>query len=187
MFKQKKENLCIAADALISAVLMIVGYIFTFTGGADSLSVIFGIGSIAVPIILILYAFLRKKLLLSTSLGLKTMIIAYGAITSIKGALEYNAVGFAEIVIAAVALIFLLMTLLSLNGFSLRNGSILSMILFAIGTVVICINVYESISMAAEMKTFFGTNYYVSMLLQSLADVFLWGAIFLIGFFNRKK
>ncbi len=29
----------------------------------------------------------------------------------------------------------------------------------AIGTVVICINVYESISMAADMKTFFGTNY----------------------------
>ena len=166
---------------------MIVGYIFTFTGGADSLSVILGIGSIAGPIILILYAFLWKKLLLTTSLGLKTMIIAYGAITSIKGALEYNAVGFAEIVIAAVALIFLLMTLLSLNGFFLRNGSILSMILFAIGTVVICINVYESISLAAEMKTFFGTNYYVSMLLQSLADIFLWVSILLIGFFNRKK
>ena len=86
MFKQKKENLCIAADAFISAVLMIVGYIFTFNGGADSLSIILGIGSIAVPIFLILYAFLQKKLLLTTSLGIKTIIIAYGAITSIKGA-----------------------------------------------------------------------------------------------------
>jgi hypothetical protein len=187
MFKQKKENLCIAADAFISAVLMIMGYIFTFNGGADSLSVILGIGSIAVPIFLILYAFLQKKLLLTTSLGIKTIIIAYGAITSIKGALEYNAVGFAEIVILALAVIFLLMTLLSLKGFSFRNGSILSMILFAIGTVVICINVYESISMAAEMKTFFGTNYYVSVVLQTLEDIFLWVAVFLVGFFNRKK
>ena len=187
MFKQKKENLCIAADAFISAVLMIVGYIFTFNGGADSLSIILGIGSIAVPIFLILYAFLQKKLLLTTSLGIKTIIIAYGAIASIKGALEYNAVGFAEIVILALAVIFLLMTLLSLKDLSFKKCGSLPMIFFVIGTIVICINVYESISMAAEMKTFFGTNYYVSVLLQSLADIFLWVAISLIGFFNRKK
>jgi hypothetical protein len=134
-----------------------------------------------------LYAFLRKKLLLTTSLGLKTIIIAYGAIASIKGALEYNALGLSEIVIAAVALIFLFMTLLSLKDLSFMRCGSLPMILFVIGTIVICINVYESISMAAEMKTFFGINYYVSMLLQSLADIFLWVAIFLIGFFNRKK
>ncbi len=60
-------------------------------------------------------------------------------------------------------------------------------ILLAIGTIVIGLNTYESISLAAGMKEFFGEQYYVSMVLQSVADIFLWVAIVLLGIRKMKK
>ncbi len=185
MNKQKNINLCVVADAALSAVLMLVGYIFSWMGGADFWGIVTGIGSVAVPVVLIVYGLISKKLLLSAALLIKTIIVSAGVITSLKVALECSEVGIAETVLIVLAVLLLCATCISLKDFSYSCFGIKMIILLAVGTIVIGLNTYESISLAADMKEFFGNQYYVAMVLQNLADIFLWVAIVLIGL-NKK-
>ncbi len=187
MNKQKNINLCVVADAALSAVLMLVGYMFLWMSGSDFWGIITGIGSVAVPVALIVYGLISKGPVLSAALLIKTIIVSAGAITSLKVALEYSEVGIAEIVLIVFAAVLLCATCISLRDFSYSCFGIKMIILLAVGTVVMGFNTYESISFASDMKEFFGNQYYVAMVLQSVADIFFWVAIVLTGIFNRKK
>ncbi len=118
MNKQKNVNLCVVADAALSAVLMLVGYIFSWMSGSDFWGIVTGIGSVAVPLALIVYGILSKKILLSIALLIKTIIVSVGAITALRVALEYSEVGIAEIVLIVLAVILLCATCISLKDFS---------------------------------------------------------------------
>jgi len=187
MSEQKKSNICIAADALISAVLMAFGYIFPGHIGTDFLGIAIGIASVAVPVLIVLYAVLQKKLLLTISLGIKAIIVGAGSAVILKEVLEYHMLSLAGIVMAVLAAVLILAAVLSVKGLSYERLGTKLIILLAVGTVAMGINTYYSISSAIVLKELAGTMYYVSMVLQNLADVFLWVAIILIGVLRKNE
>ncbi len=186
MSEQKKSNICIAIDALISAALMAFGYIFFGTIGTDFSGIAIGIVSVAVPVLIVLYAVLQKKLLLTVSLGIKAIIVGTGSAVILKEVLEYHMLSLAGIVMAVLAVVLLLAAILSVKGLSYDRLGTKLVILLAVGTIAMGINTYCSISSAIVLKELAGTMYYVSMVLQNLADVFLWVAIILIGVLRKK-
>ena len=187
MSEQKKSNICIAADALISAVLMALGYIFFGTIGTDLSGIAIGIVSVAVPVLIVLYAVCQKKLLLTVSLGIKAIIVGVGSAVILKEVLEYHMLSLEGIVMAVLAAALILAAVLSIKGLSYERLGTKLIILLAVGTVAMGINTYYSISSAIVLKELAGTMYYVSMVLQNLADVFLWVAIILIGVLRKNE
>ena len=186
MSEQKKSNICIATDALISALLMALGFILSRAIGTDFSGIATGIVSVAVPVLIVLYAVFQKKLLLTVSLGIKVIIVGAGSVVILKEVLEYHMLSLAGIVRAVLVAVLILATVLSVKGLSYERLGTKLIVLLAVGTVAMGINTYYSISSAIVLKEWAGTTYYVLMVLQNLADVFLWVAIILIGVLRRK-
>ncbi len=166
---------------------MTFGYIFPGAIGTDFSEIAIGIVSVAVPVLIVVYAVLQKKLLLTVSLGIKAIIVGAGSAVILKEVLEYHMLSLGGIVMAVLAVVLILAAALSVKGMSYERLGIKLIILLAVGTVAMGINTYSSISSAIVLKELAGTMYYVSMVLQNLADVFLWVALVLTGIFNRKK
>ncbi len=70
--------------------------------------------------------------------------------------------------------------------FSTCLGIVFIVLLAALGAAL-GIYDYKAVSSAAELKEIFGEKYYVSVLLQNQADIFLWVAIVLIGIRKMEK
>ncbi len=195
MSEQKRGNLCVAIDALISTALMLVGFIFMMVIDRSLLGYlegsiwgyVKGIASVAVPVLIVAYAFLGKKVLLTVAFGVKTIVVAATAISSFKTPIGFNGEVIAQITIAVIAVFFLVSTAFSLKNFSFKSFGIVMIILLAVGALAIGLYVFETASFAEKLQILMGKSYYVSVLLQNQSDVFLWVAMLLIAIFNGRE